>query len=85
MQQGVLRAGWVNLIASVFSTPRESTRPRTATDSKVSQMKYSRRPKGAIRRKSPKNPRVTSLKLTRRSTTSMVGPILMSQGGSRNS
>jgi hypothetical protein len=43
-------------------------------------MKYSRRPKGPIKRKSLKNPRVTSPKLTRRSTTSMVVPILMSQG-----
>jgi hypothetical protein len=44
--------GWVNLkaswIASAFSTPRESTRPETVTDSKVSQMKYSRWPKGLI-------------------------------------
>jgi hypothetical protein len=77
-----LKASW---IASAFSTPREIPRPRTATNSKVSQMKYSRRPKGTIRRKIPKNPRATSPKLTRGSTTSMVAPILMSQGGSRNS
>jgi hypothetical protein len=41
--------------------------------------------KVTIRRKSPKNPRATSLKLTKRSTTSMMALILMSQGGSRNS
>jgi hypothetical protein len=70
-----LEASW---IASAFSTPTKSERPRTTTDSKVSQMKYSRCPNGLIRRKSPKNPRATSTKLTRRSTTSMVAPILMS-------
>jgi hypothetical protein len=81
--------GQVNLnasqIASAFSTPRESTRPGTMTDSKVSLMKCSRRPKGPIWRKSLKNPRATSPKLTKRSTTSMVAPILMSQGRSKNS
>jgi hypothetical protein len=77
-----LKASW---IASAFSNPRKSTSPETATNSKVSHMKYSRWPKGLIRRKSPKNPRVTSPKLTRRSATSMVAPILMSQGTSRNS
>jgi hypothetical protein len=51
-------------------------------DSKVSQMKYSRRLKGLIKRKSSKNLKATSPKLRRRSTTSI---ILMSQGGSRNS
>jgi hypothetical protein len=35
-------------------------------------MRCSRRPKGLIKRKSPKSPRATSLKLIRRSTTSMV-------------
>jgi hypothetical protein len=39
----------------------------------------------SIRRKSLKNPRVTSLKLIRRSTTSMVALIRLSQGGSKNS
>jgi hypothetical protein len=81
--------GWVNLkiswITSTFSTHRESIRPRTATDSKASQMRWSRQPKGPIRRKSLKNPRATSPKLTRKSTTSMVAPVRMSQGGSRNS
>jgi hypothetical protein len=48
-------------------------------------MKYSRQAKGPIRRISLKNLRATSPKLTRRSTTSMVASILMSQGGSRNS
>jgi hypothetical protein len=65
--------------------PRESTRPRTATDPMVLQMKYSRWLKGLIRLKSSNKPRATSLKLTWRSTTSMVAPILMSHGGSRNS
>jgi hypothetical protein len=76
-----LKAPW---IASAFSNPRESTKLGTAIDSKVSQMKYSRRPKGLIRRKIPKNPRATSPKLTMRSTTSMGAPILMSQGRRRN-
>jgi hypothetical protein len=52
---------WVNLkdswITTAFSTPRESTRPRTTTDSKILQMKYSRRPKALIRRKKPKEPK----------------------------
>jgi hypothetical protein len=77
-----LKASW---ITSVFSTPRESKRPETMIDFKVLQMRCSRWPKGSIKRKSLKNPRATSLKLTRRSTTSMVAPIRMSQGGSRNS
>jgi hypothetical protein len=77
-----LKAYW---IVSAFFTPRESIRPGTVTDSKVSQMKYSKQPKGPIKRNSLKNLRVTSPKLTGRSTTSMVAPILMSQGGSRNS
>jgi hypothetical protein len=72
-------------ITSTFSTHRESTRPGTMTDFKVSQMRCSRQPKGPIRRKGLKNTRVTSLKLTRRSTTSMVASVHMSQGGSRNS
>jgi hypothetical protein len=66
-------------------TPRESTRPETVIDAKVSQMRCSRWPKGPIKRKSPKSPRVTSPKLIRRSTTSMVAPTHMSQGGSKNS
>jgi hypothetical protein len=86
---GSTNPGRVNLkvswIASTFSTPRKNTRPGTAIDSKILQMRCSRRPKGAIRRKSLKNPRATSLKLTRRSITSMVAPIHLSQGGSRNS
>jgi hypothetical protein len=61
--------------------PRESTRPGTTTNSKGSQMKYSRRPMGPIKRKSLKSLRSTSPKLIRRSTTSMVASILMSQGG----
>jgi hypothetical protein len=81
--------GWVNSkafwITSASSTPRESTRSRTVTGSKDSQMKYSRRPNGLIKRKSSKNLRVASPKLTRRSITYMAAPILMSQGGSRNS
>jgi hypothetical protein len=79
---GNWKASW---ITSAFLTPRESTSPRTMTNSKVLQMKYSRRPKRPIMRKSMKNLRVTSLKLRRRSTTSIVAPILISQGGSRNS
>jgi hypothetical protein len=77
-----LKAFW---ITSSFSTPRECIRPGTATDSKVLQMRCSRRPKGSIKRKSSKNPRVTSLKLIRRSTISMVILTHMSQGGSINS
>jgi hypothetical protein len=55
------------------------------TESKISQMGCSRRPKRLIERRSPKNQRVTSLKLIRRSTTSTVDPTPMSQGGNRNS
>jgi hypothetical protein len=81
--------GQVNLkascIAFAFSAPRESTTPKTATDSKVLKMRYSRRSMRSIKRKSPKIPRATSPKLTRRSTTSMVALSHMSQGGSRNS
>jgi hypothetical protein len=58
---------------------------RLVCNAKVSQMTYSRQPKGPIRRKSLKNPSATSPKLTRRSTTSMVAPILRSQGRRRNS
>jgi hypothetical protein len=65
--------------------PRESTRPRTTTESKVSQMSFSRRPKGPIKRKSLRILRETSLRLIKRSTTSMVAPSHMSQGGSKNS
>jgi hypothetical protein len=57
----------VNLKAScitfVFSTPRESTKPRTVTNSKVSQMRCSRLPSGPIKRKNLKSPRATSSKL----------------------
>jgi hypothetical protein len=35
----------------VYSTPRESIRPGTATDSRVLQMRYLRRPKRLIKRK----------------------------------
>jgi hypothetical protein len=66
-------------------TPRESTRPRVVTDSKVSQMRFSRRPKGPIKRKSLRIPRATSPRLIKRSTTSMVAPSHMSRGGSENS
>jgi hypothetical protein len=38
-----LKASW---ITSSSSTPRESTRPKTVTDSKGSQMKFSRQEKG---------------------------------------
>jgi hypothetical protein len=69
-----LKASW---IAYAFFTHRESTRPRTVTDSKVSQMKYSGRSRGPIKRKSPKNLRATSPKLIRRSTISMVALILI--------
>jgi hypothetical protein len=41
-------------------------------------MRCSRRPKGLIKRKSPKNPWVTSPKLIGRSTISMVAPTHMS-------
>jgi hypothetical protein len=71
--------GRVNLkdsgIACAFSTPGESTRHGTATDSKVLQMWCSGRPKGPIRRKSPRIPRETSLKLIRRSITYMVARV----------
>jgi hypothetical protein len=70
-----LKASW---IASVSSTPRESIRLKTATDSRVSQMRCSRRPKRLIKKKSPKNQRTTSPKLIRRSTTSTVSPTPMS-------
>jgi hypothetical protein len=57
-QQGSTDTGQMNLksswIASAFSTPRESTRPGTVTDSKVLQMRCSIRPKGPARRKSLK-------------------------------
>jgi hypothetical protein len=36
-----LKASW---IAFAFSTPRESTRPKTMTDSKVLQMRFSTQP-----------------------------------------
>jgi hypothetical protein len=75
-----LKASWITY---AFFTPKESTRPGTAADSKVSQIKYSRRPRGLIKRKSLKNLRVTSPTLTRRSTTSMVALILKRQGRSR--
>jgi hypothetical protein len=65
--------------------PRKSTRSETAIESKDLQMRFSRWPKGLISRKSPKIPGATSLKLIRRSTTSMVAPSHMSQGGSQNS
>jgi hypothetical protein len=65
--------------------PRESTRPWTGTDSKVLHMRCSRQPRLPIRRKSPRIPRVTSPKLIRSSTTSMVALSHMSRGGSRNS
>jgi hypothetical protein len=45
----------------------------------------SRRRRWPIKRKSPKNPRATFLKLIRRSTTSMVASSHMSQGERRNS
>jgi hypothetical protein len=82
LDQVNLKASW---IASAFSTPRESSRPGTVTDCKVLQMRCSRRRKGSIKIKSPKNSRATSLKLIRRSTTSMVDSTHTSQGGSRNS
>jgi hypothetical protein len=70
-----LKASW---IASVSSTPRESIRLKTAIDSRVLQMRCSRRPKRLIKKKSPKNQRTTSPKLIRRSTTSIVSPTPMS-------
>jgi hypothetical protein len=66
-------------------TPRESTRLRTTTDSKISQMRSSRQPQRPIKRRSPKTQRMTSPLLTRRSTISTVVLTPMSQGGSRNS
>jgi hypothetical protein len=81
--------GRVNLkascITSAFSIPKESTRPRTVTDSKVSQMRFSRRLKRPIGRKIMMNRRVSSPKLKGRSTTFTVASTHMSQGGSRNS
>jgi hypothetical protein len=47
-------------------TPRGSIRPGIATDSMVSQMRCSRWPKRTIKRRSPKNQRVTFPKLIRR-------------------
>jgi hypothetical protein len=55
-----LKASWITF---VFSTPRESTKPKTVTDSKVSHMRWSRRPRGPVKRKSLKSTRATSLKL----------------------
>jgi hypothetical protein len=52
-----LKASW---IAFAFSTPRESTRPESMTDSKVWPMRFSRRPSQSIKRRSPRIPRVTS-------------------------
>jgi hypothetical protein len=75
--------GFLNRIC-IFH-PGEGTRPETMTDSKVLQMRFSRQPKALINGKSLRSPRASSLKLTRRSTTSMVAPSHMSQGGSRNS
>jgi hypothetical protein len=69
---------------SIFH-PRESTRLGNETDSKVSHMWCSRWPKSPIKRRSPEIQRTTSLKLTRRSTTSMMDTIPMRQGGSKNS
>jgi hypothetical protein len=79
------RLGDFEGFASASSNPKESTRSRTATDSKVLQMRFSRRPEVPIKRKSLRNPTMTSPKPIRGSTTSMVAPIYMSQGGSRNS
>jgi hypothetical protein len=49
-----LKVSW---IASAISTPKESIRPGTVTDSKVSQMKYSRQPRGCDQEKKPKEPK----------------------------
>jgi hypothetical protein len=50
-----------------FSPPRESTRLGTMTDSKVSQMRFSRQPKGPINRKSSRIPGAISPRLIKRS------------------
>jgi hypothetical protein len=68
----------------IFS-PRESTRPETATDSKVLQMRFSRQPSRPIERKSLRIPRVTSPRLIKRSTTFFVAPIQISPRVSKNS
>jgi hypothetical protein len=60
------------------------TRPGTMTDSKVSDMRFSRYPKGTIKRKSSRIPKATSSRLIKRSTTPMVGLSHLSQGGSKN-
>jgi hypothetical protein len=50
-----LKVSW---IAFPFSTPRESIRHETMTDSKVLQMRYSRRPRRPIKRKKFEEPKV---------------------------
>jgi hypothetical protein len=63
------KASW---IIFAFSTPRECARPKTTTDSKVSQMRFSRRPSRPIKKRSLRILRATSPRCTRRSTISLV-------------
>jgi hypothetical protein len=72
-------------ITFTFFTLRDSTRPETVTDSKVLQMRFSRRPRRLIKRRSLRIPRATSLRLIRRSTTFLVALTRMSPRGSKNS
>jgi hypothetical protein len=65
--------------------PRQSARPDTVIDSKVLQMRFSRRPSEPIKRRSPRIPRVTSPRLIKRSTTSLVALTHLSPRGSKNS
>jgi hypothetical protein len=65
--------------------PRQSARPDTVIDSKVLQMRFSRRPSELIKRRSPRIPRVTSPRHIKRSTTSLVALTHLSPRGSKNS
>jgi hypothetical protein len=72
-------------ITFTFFTLRDSTRPETVTDSKVLQMRFSRRPSRSIKRRSPRSSSVTSLKLIMRTTTFLAASTRMSPRGSKNS
>jgi hypothetical protein len=77
-----LKASWITF---AFSTPRESTRPKTVSDSKVLQMRFSRRPSRPIMRRSLRIPRVTSPRHTRLPTIFLVALTHMRPRGSKNS
>jgi hypothetical protein len=75
------KASWITF---VFFTPRESTRPEIVTDSKVLQMRFSRRLNRPIVRRSPRIPSMTSPRRTRRSTIFLVDLTRMNPRGSKN-